>query len=203
MGGSGSGRQGGYPTAEACQSFVIDIASLRRGGLRTGLKGEASLKYGEDEFPIRMAIDTTGDNPHIVLTHETRSTRYESEAVSYRVQLTWTQPPFGGRRWWFRCPKTYRRAQKLVLPLGGHQFWSRRGYGLGYPCQRETPYDRAMRRLRKLDRTLGGWGEGIPDDPPEKPKWMRWRTYESKQLQWQELEQRIDFVFIPQIARLF
>jgi hypothetical protein len=91
------------------------------------------------------------------------------------ISLTTSRPPFGGIRWWFRCPRTYRRVRVLHLPLGGRHFWSRRAYRLAYASQRETIHDRATRRARKLYKKLGG----DPDDDtyPEKPNRMRWSTY--------------------------
>jgi hypothetical protein len=65
--------------------------------------------------------------------------------------------------------------RELYLPLGGCHFWSRRAYGLAYASQRETAYDRAQRRVRKLCLKLGGDPDG--DEYPDKPKRMRWKTY--------------------------
>jgi hypothetical protein len=73
---------------------------------------------------------------------------------------------------------------KLYLPNGGWYFWSRRAYGLAYACQRETLVDRRMRKARKLSYALGG--DGDMDMPPQKPKWMRWNTYERKLAAWEE-----------------
>jgi hypothetical protein len=42
--------------------------------------------------------------------------------VRDRVRLTWTAPTYGGRRWWFLCPRTARRTTKLFLPNGGSHF---------------------------------------------------------------------------------
>ncbi|SRR6266487_3305183 len=86
-----------------------------------------------------------------------------------------SRPPFGGIRWWFRCPRTYRRVRVLHLPLGGRHFWSRRAYRLAYASQRETIHDRAQRRAAKLCKRLGG---DLADETyPEKPSRMRWSTY--------------------------
>jgi hypothetical protein len=65
--------------------------------------------------------------------------------------------------------------RKLYLPLGGRHFWSRRAYELAYASQRETKYDRALRRARKLRLRLGG--DPTDDEYPDKPPRMRWATY--------------------------
>src|SRR5262249_21329043 len=86
-----------------------------------------------------------------------------------------TRPHFGGLRWWFVCPHLNRRVRKLYLPLGGRHFWSRRAYELVYASQRETKFDRALRRARKLRLRLGG--DPADDEYPDKPPRMRWATY--------------------------
>jgi hypothetical protein len=42
------------------------------------------------------------------------------------------------------------------------------------------------RRAAKLNRQLGGEGWDTWETPPDKPKWMRWRTYETKLKVWEE-----------------
>ena len=95
--------------------------------------------------------------------------------IDDKIFLVNTQPPFGGLRWWFLCPRLNRRVRKLYLPLGARHFRSRQAYGLAYPSQRETAYDRAMRRAHKVWRRLGG--DPADDDYPAKPKRMRQATY--------------------------
>ena len=55
------------------------------------------------------------------------TTRYDGEKrdSDYWIQLETTAQPFGGRRWWFVCPRTGRRATKLYLPNGAFTFASR------------------------------------------------------------------------------
>ena len=48
-------------------------------------------------------------------------------------------------------------------------------YELAYASQRETKYDRALRRARKLRLRLGG--DPTDDEYPDKPPRMRWTTY--------------------------
>jgi hypothetical protein len=106
------------------------------------------------------------------------------------IELVTTSQPFGGRRWWFVCPRTGTRVAKLHLPPGAPTFASRRAYRLAYKCQRETPYDRAIRRALKLRRRLGAEG-GIGDDV-DKPKWMRWKTFEREMARVEDAEAVVD-----------
>jgi len=177
MGGHGSGRTGGRPTYESTASLVLTITSFVGAGLRVGLKGNASLTFGNrgDPFTVSIDIDATDPQlPYLQLRHARRTCPALPE--SYCVHLEMTAQQFGGVRWWFRCPRTHRRCRKLFLPLGGHQFWSRYAYGLGYASQREDARGRAQQQAVKIYAALGGdrhWMDG----PPPKPKWMRWRTY--------------------------
>ena len=99
----------------------------------------------------------------------------EELKIDDKVYLAPTRPHFGGLRWWFVCPQLNRRVRKLYLPVGGRHFWSRHAYELAYVSQRETKYDRALRRARKLTLKLGG--DPADDEYPDKPKRMRWTTY--------------------------
>jgi hypothetical protein len=158
MGGMGSGRQGGMLTSEATQSFVFNIAWLTRARLRPGMFGKTTITYA-DEHEIDVLIDTRAE-PYIEFEHETRTVWGPKERIRYRVALAWTPCRYGGRRWWFICPRTGRRAAKLYLPYGAQRFWSRRGYGLGYACQRESfpgPSDPASAQARPRARWRRRW----------------------------------------------
>jgi len=56
------------------------------------------------------------------LIHQTRDWREGDRIVRDRVRLVWTEPTYGGRRWWFLCPRTGRKTTKLYLPNGGWHF---------------------------------------------------------------------------------
>jgi hypothetical protein len=162
------------------------------------MRGTGTIHFGEERFPVDLTIDTTAE-PHLELAHATRDGRRPGdERMRYRVPLLWTVPTYGGRRWWFQCPRTGRKVTKLYLPNGGWYFWSRHAYRLGYACQREAPHDRLLRRAQKLHRALGG--DGAVDYPPPKPKWMRWRTYE-RHVAAIEAADRADAVFGLRMAR--
>ena len=116
-----------------------------------------------------------------------RDVREGDQVVRDRIRLTSTVPTYGGRRWWFRCPRTGRRTTQLYLPNGGWHFWSRHAYRLGYACQREGRFLRLQRRAAKLNGELGGKEWATWNEPPGKPKWMRWPTYERKLAKWRRV----------------
>jgi hypothetical protein len=202
MGGFGSGRHGAPPTAEATASFVLTIKALtplfRDGKCLTG-----SLGFDDGRFPVMVTVDLTDEwNCFVELIHQTRDDREGDRIVTRRIELVWTVPTYGGRRWWFLCPRTARRTTKLFLPNGGWHFWSRGAYGLGYACQREDRFSRLQRRAAILNRGLGGEGWSTWDTPPPKPKWMRWRTYDRKYEIWERTAGEANAEFTVRAARI-
>jgi hypothetical protein len=203
MGGFGSGRHGGTVTAEGTASYIIAANSLTRARLQMGLYATGTLHFGEERFAVEVKVDTTDpSDPFIELTHQTRDDREGDRIVRDRIRLIWTVPTYGGRRWWFRCPRTYCKTTKLFLPNGGWHFWSRQAYGLGYACQREDRFGRLQRRAAMLNRQLGGDGWAGWDSPPIKPKWMRWRTYERRYERWERVVEKAHEEFTIRAARL-
>jgi len=170
--------------------------------MRFGLRGAATITYRCDgsEFPVAITIDTTDRYfPFLELDHARRTS--DATRERYKVRLEATPQPFGGVRWRFRCPRTGRRAVCLRLPLGGHQFWSRHAYGLGYASQREDRRGRAQLQAQKLYAALGGDGHWMDGAPP-KPKWMRWATYERKAMKLDAYNDRFDAAWADGLVRL-
>jgi hypothetical protein len=178
MGGFGSGRRGGRPTVES--AFRIDIDVLRRHGMiRLGSRDGCVMHFSGyyDDLDVKCEVHIEGPwNSWIRLKYDMIDYRTDEPLeIDDKIALATSRPPLGGLRWWFVCPRLNRRVRKLCLPLGGRHFWSRRAYRLAYASQRETVYDRAMRRARKLCLRLGG--DPADDSYPDKPKRMRWTTY--------------------------
>ena len=193
MGGYNSGRYGGRPTVEG--GLTLDLYRLIRQKLfRPGQNWRGSIVWtrggsGDHVGSIGYEAYMEGDHGHVRL-HYTTTNAYSGEKrdSDYRVGLTTTAQPFGGRRWWFVCPRTGALVAKLHLPSGAYTFASRRAYRLGYRSQRETPSNRAINRAFKLRGRLGGKG-GIGEYIP-KPKGMRWRTYDRQIARIEVAEQR-------------
>jgi hypothetical protein len=88
---------------------------------------------------------------------------------------------FGGRQWYFRCPRTDRRVSVLWKPPGADCFLSRQACEpqVAYGSQFQTWHDRACSAARAVRHRLGGSDYvDFNGEPPPKPKGMHWRTYE-------------------------
>jgi hypothetical protein len=181
VGGYGSGRHGGLPTVES--GLTLDLYGLiRHGVVKPGHHRSGSIVWtrvgtGEEVASIRYEAHMGVDSGQVRLRYTaTRTWDGEKRDSDYSIMLVTTLQPFGGRRWWFRCPRSGDLVSKLHLPNGAFTFASRRAYRLGYRSQRETPRDRSLSRAFALRRKIGD--EGGIGDYIEKPKWMRWRTFE-------------------------
>jgi hypothetical protein len=195
MGGYGSGLHGGGPTTE--DGLNLSLPKLMRDRLfRPGCAWGGSLVWtdtttGERVGSIRYEAHLGQESGRVRLRYTTTRWNGERQKFDYWIQLETTPQPFGGRRWWFMCPRrTGVRATKLFLPDGAFTFASRQAYRLSYPCQREAAHYRALRRAFKLRLRLGS-NEGI-GGYILKPKGMRWRTYERAMARIEKAEEVVD-----------
>jgi hypothetical protein len=124
----------------------------------------------------------------------------KARQVEQRIELAWTQPHYGGRRWWFVCPSTGRRAGKLHLPPGGAWFASRTAWRLAYRSQRSAAADRPFDKLFRLQDKLGGpmgWDAGL-----RRPKGMHHRTYERHLARYWRLDAQCSAAGMAMLDRL-
>ena len=202
MGGWGSGRYGGRPTADA--SLRIDLAWMLRTGRATeGSWRSGSLSWnrgGEEVGSIGyQAIMQELGEERLELTY-TRGRGEAAEQVRQTVRLCFTLPHYGGKRWWMICPYRGIRVGKLYLPPGGDRFASRQAWRLGYQCQRDARRDRASERLFRLQRKLGT--ERGLDAFPIRPKGMWNRTWARHLHRYWELEEAANLELAMVVARL-
>jgi hypothetical protein len=183
MGGMGSGNYAGRPTVES--ALVLDLNHLFRKGIvkpngtssgsivwtdASNGRENARIGYeahmGEEAGRLRLRYSTTNRSSGETTHHD------------YQVEMVTTIQPLGGRRWWWICPRRGDLVAKLYLPTRGGIFASRRAHRLAYRSQRQSPYDRAISRAFKLRHRLGAHG-GL-GDAINKPKGMRWATFDRK-----------------------
>lgn len=179
MGGMNSGRRSGRGTVEGCASIVLSINTIIRatgGRSPSGRRLTVTVNGQPQTILVRLDLEPAAETGSLTLKYDVQHTSAATGPQHYAVRLVSTPCPFGGRRWWAICPATGRRAVKLYLPNGGRRFLSRAAYGMPYQSQRETEAGRAWRAIREVDRRLGMAPAGI-GAALEKPKWMRWRTF--------------------------
>jgi len=88
-------------------------------------------------------------NPFIRLSYSWREEETEEyQPVDYCIPLATTYPPFGGVRWWFRCPLLVgkrpceKKVTRLYMPRGCHYFGCRHCYRLTYTsCQENHQFE--------------------------------------------------------------
>lgn len=164
----GAGRPGWRRKCE--QSLPLDVRVLHRHG---------RLQAG-GVFPWRWTWSNTEESAGTIsiasreASVELRYTWTPSAGApqhkAYSVELERTPCRYGGTRPWFRCPWCSRRVALLYGLSSDGYFGCRLCLRLAYMSEAESRTDRILRKLHKLEANLGEDGE--------KPKWMRWRTFE-------------------------
>jgi hypothetical protein len=151
MGCFGSGRSGGGPVVE--DALTLNLPRLfKTGWLKPGAWTSGTLCWsivGTGEEIASMGFEAhLGEEEGYIQLHWTSTDRWSGEKrrCENRIALTTSPQPFGGRRWFFLCPRTGRRAIRLHLPSGVYTFACRAAYRLAYRSQRETPRDRSLSR---------------------------------------------------------
>ncbi len=89
---------------------------------------------------------------------------------------------------------------KLYQPSGSGIFASRKAHGIAYRSQRQSPHDRAISQAFKRRRRLGsttGIGSYV-----EKPKGMRWATFDREMRRLEQVEGVVDAHMWTLVTRL-
>lgn len=194
MGGLGSGRHGGRPTAN--MSWQIDIAWMVR--TRRALPGRltsGTLSWtceGQSVGWANYEADMRNLEAAELRLSYSRGSDEDREDVRQVVRLTYTQPNYGGRRWWMICPYRNNRCGKLYLPLSGDRFAGRMAWQLTYQSQRMDVFQRASAQLAALERRLGCENSSMI----YRPKGMWNRTFDRLCDRRDELDERSSFELV-------
>lgn len=140
MGGWGSGRSERYDRKYTVnESLVLDLKYiLSRGGWSQRIDWISWSCGKQDAGSIKYKIGMTSNNPTLTLefTHKTE------EKVIQQITITSDPQPYGGRRYWMRCPFCIRKCNKLVCPPGAKYFGCRKCYDLSYnSCNESHKFD--------------------------------------------------------------
>lgn len=93
------------------------------------------------------------------------------------LDVTYTACRHGGNRAWFLCPKLGCGKRVAILYDTPNGFRCRDCCDLDYRSHRERPWDRMLRRSRRIRAKVQGGANLIEAFPP-KPKGMHWATYD-------------------------
>jgi hypothetical protein len=157
----------------------LDASTLRRmGGLAPGAVADLTWTdgCGERIGAIRTMRSRDTAAPVLTLVYCARTDAAGAwTEIRARTCLDATPCAYGGERLWFTCPGC--RHRRRVLYCHRARFRCRQCHDLAYPSTCEDAHDRSIRRETKLQTRLGASRDGL-FCVPEKPRGMRWHTYE-------------------------
>jgi hypothetical protein len=148
-----------------------------------GVRVPRNDKQGQRLFTAQYALLLDESAGTFSISHEVRDPKtQERRTAEYAIFLDTTRPHLGGRRWWFRCPYTSRRAMKLYLFPSSEKFCCRTALHPAptYLIQRVSGLKKATLRRWALRERMGS------DDSLftlSKPKGMHHRTFAEYQLE--------------------
>ena len=143
------------PTVEDC--IAVDMTMLRKNSML--------LEYMDHRLQRRWQLGTSLVGDIFLSTTFTGDIAYPSlridgacfgRPVMQSVPLISMRMRFGGKRWYFVCPKTKRPCCKIILPPGGNAFASVKGWGLSYRSQYDDAVTRAKRSIGALRKRSAG-----------------------------------------------
>ncbi len=188
MGGFGSGSEPRSGRSMTTEVLSLDIRGLTQFDLFPELDRSLSSNVSlpieleivvleNGQYDERVWVGTATGYGLGVRPNEVARRRWLSESSMF-IQIVHTLPHFGGRRFWFLCPRTNCRRQCRVLyrelNTNARALACRLCYRLDYPTQRMGTIDRldarAEKEARRIIQTIDG--ELL------RPKWMRRRTFE-------------------------
>ncbi|MBS0213186.1 MAG: hypothetical protein JSR26_08430 [Proteobacteria bacterium] len=171
---------GWHPHIES--ALRLDLRQLfRKGALRPGCTTAGGWHWtqdGEELASIGYRATLADDSGTLTLDYS-QTTDGKRQPVTCCIDLVSQPCPYGGRRWYFLCPYTHRRALKLYKWNGIEQFCHREAIKPKptYASQRTGGGNRINEQRWALRRKLGDrWSDLFGE--PCKPKGMRWRTFE-------------------------
>jgi hypothetical protein len=106
----------------------------------------------------------------------------QSGSLDQTIELVSLARHYGGRQWYFLCPRTGRRVSVLWKPPGAGYFASRQAWGrqVAYRSQFQSPYHRASSAAQDIQRRLckEPYIPLVGDELPPKSKGMHRGTYD-------------------------
>jgi hypothetical protein len=171
MGGYGSGRR--WASKDTTSDYrQLDVRRLQRDGMLE--RRYAFLWRWSRNGESIGSISLHPEADRVTLKYRHGGAGEGGTDQEYPVLLERTPCHYGGERVWFRCPAR-GCGRRVAILYGGRVFACRHCYRLAYPCQHESPGDRANSRAWKIRERCGGWGSLL--DPLFRRKGMHRQTF--------------------------
>jgi len=138
----------------------LDVGALNRGGL---LNGSGTLTWPDGHHVTVIGYGDSLKLEYVI----------DGKKIQERVSLSKTAVHLGGHRSWFLCPGCNRRIASLYFMM---QFRCRHCHDLRYRSQREAPRFRAISRIQRTRKKMGG-SENLLQPRPSRPRYMHALTY--------------------------
>ena len=199
MGGWGSGAPKLWQRVEAMRCLNIDrlqgvIRAARPADGEEALPLEAELRW-PDGMSVRLKVCHGGSEPTLTLSWSTHQ-----QTVHLWSRLT----PSGGRFWVAWCPVTDILVRRLYLAERAGLWAGRQALHLKHQSTVESPLDRALRRVRKLEARLAARGCAQTEDSGEalRPRHRRRDWLERVQAQLDGASERVNRAWLPVVQGL-
>jgi hypothetical protein len=161
MGGYSSGRYRTRNRGTVDAALRLDLRVMRRqgflvpGAVTSGVQRWTRVATGEESGSVGVTVNLAGgDTGSLVVRFN-----FNGEPRVQEIDLVSAPMRYGGRRYYFRCPKLGHRCE--VLPSVGGVFASRQAGRLTYQSQSADQIDRMRDRAHRLEKRL--WpGKGKP-----------------------------------------
>jgi len=192
MGGSSSGRyrERNRGTVEA--ALRLDVRALRRqgflvsGSIVSGVQRWTRTATGEETGSVSVTVNLADPEAGLVVLRFSLNGDPRTQEILLASQFM----RYGGRRYYFVCPKDGRRCE--VMPMVGGVFASRQAQRLTYQSQSSEQIDRMRDRAHKLEKRL--W----PDRGKPRP---RGRNRERLLDAWERANTAFENLFAATITR--
>ena len=175
---------------------------IGRGGIQPGSKTRAIASCPQAYGGQSLSGVLTAD-----LSYPVRGwMRLELGSEDHWLELVTEARHFGGRQWYFLCPRTGRRVSVLWKPPGAQSFACRQAWGrqVAYGSQFQSPYHRASSAAQVIQHRLRKkpYIPLVGDELPPRPKGMHRPTYEKTVRRYEAHKTIMDQDLIAALARM-
>lgn len=154
MGGSNSGRYRERNRGTVDAAIRLDLRVMRRqgflvpGAVTSGVQRWHRRATGEETGSVGVTVNLADPDAGFVVVRF----NLNGDPRVQEIPLANLAMRYGGRRYYFLCPKHGRRCE--VLPMVGGVFASRQAHRLTYQSQSEDQLGRMRERARELQKRL-------------------------------------------------